>query len=135
MPAKKWAVKNKIKVAYVSDSELRHPENPFKLLFKKWWLKNYFSNIEFFLSVGDANASTKVTVYPNPADTRILVNAGGEQLNSYRLYDMGGKLIKSGKPQKQGTSSEINVQELPSGVYMLHLSFDKKSSGHRIIIK
>lgn len=87
------------------------------------------------LSVGDANASTKVTVYPNPADTRILVNAGGEQLNSYRLYDMGGKLIKSGKPQKQGTSSEINVQELPSGVYMLHLSFDKKSSGHRIIIK
>ncbi len=53
--AKSWAVKNKIPVAYISDSELRHQRNQVKEWVKGFFLKSYFSTIHYFLSVGNAN--------------------------------------------------------------------------------
>lgn len=53
--AKKWANKNKVPLAYISDSELRQARNPVKELMKFPFLYDYFSGISFFLSVGDAN--------------------------------------------------------------------------------
>jgi len=53
--AYRWAIKNKVKLAYISDSELRHTRNGVKDFIKGLYIKNYFSKIDFFLSVGDAN--------------------------------------------------------------------------------
>jgi len=53
--AKKWANKNKIPLAYISDSELRQPRNKLKELIKCPFLYHYFSSVAFFLSVGDSN--------------------------------------------------------------------------------
>ncbi len=53
--AHRWATTKKRKLAYISDSELRHKRNPFKELFKYFFIKRYFSQINYFLSVGDAN--------------------------------------------------------------------------------
>ncbi len=53
--AHRWATSNKRKLAYISDSELRHKRNPVKELFKYFFIKRYFSQINYFLSVGDAN--------------------------------------------------------------------------------
>lgn len=50
-----WAVKNKVKLAYISDSELMHKSNFLKKIFKFFFLKKYFSLIDYFLSVGDSN--------------------------------------------------------------------------------
>jgi glycosyltransferase involved in cell wall biosynthesis len=50
-----WALKNKVKIGYISDSEKRHKEHIFKSLAKKIVLPNYFKKIDIFLSVGDAN--------------------------------------------------------------------------------
>ena len=53
--ARSWAIKNKVKIAFVSDSELRHTRNKFKEIFKFPFLKFYFAKINYFLSVGNAN--------------------------------------------------------------------------------
>lgn len=53
--AHQWAVKTKKKIAYISDSELRHKRNWWKQLLKYPIISNYFSKIDYFLSVGDAN--------------------------------------------------------------------------------
>jgi glycosyltransferase involved in cell wall biosynthesis len=53
--AHRWASSNGVKLAYISDSELRHKRNWFKSTLKRIWLYRYFSAIDFFLSVGDAN--------------------------------------------------------------------------------
>ncbi len=53
--AHKWAKKNKVLIAYISDSELKHKRNRFKDLLKSIFIKRYFSHINFFLSVGNAN--------------------------------------------------------------------------------
>jgi glycosyltransferase involved in cell wall biosynthesis len=53
--AHRWALKNKVKLAYISDSELRHKRNRLKELLKYLFIKKYFSKINYFLSVGEAN--------------------------------------------------------------------------------
>ncbi len=53
--ASRWAKKNKVAIAYISDSELRHRENKSKEFLKSIFLKRYFSGMDYFLSVGNAN--------------------------------------------------------------------------------
>ena len=53
--AHRWALLNNVKLAYISDSELRHRRNRWKEFIKYFFIKNYFSKIDYFLSVGDAN--------------------------------------------------------------------------------
>jgi glycosyltransferase involved in cell wall biosynthesis len=53
--AHKWAKNNKVPVAYISDSELRHKRNRLKEFVKYPYLRSYFSSVKYFLTVGDAN--------------------------------------------------------------------------------
>jgi glycosyltransferase involved in cell wall biosynthesis len=53
--AYQWAKKNNVKIAYGSDSELRHKRNILKEALKYFFIKHYFSSINYFLSVGNAN--------------------------------------------------------------------------------
>lgn len=53
--ANSWALKNKVLLAYISDSELRHLANPVKEFLKSFFLRRYFSRIHYFLSMGNAN--------------------------------------------------------------------------------
>jgi len=53
--AHRWAVKNKIPIAYISDSELRHHEQAWKKWLKSFFLRRYFSPVSYFLTMGDAN--------------------------------------------------------------------------------
>jgi glycosyltransferase involved in cell wall biosynthesis len=53
--AHQWAKNNKVPVAYISDSELRHKRNRLKEFVKYPYLRSYFSSIKYFLTVGDAN--------------------------------------------------------------------------------
>jgi glycosyltransferase involved in cell wall biosynthesis len=50
-----WAKKKKVQIAYISDSERRQKRNRLKEFFKYYFIHYYFSKINFFLSVGDAN--------------------------------------------------------------------------------
>ena len=50
-----WAKSNKVKLAYISDSELRHHRNWLKEKLKYFFIRKFFSGINYFLSVGDAN--------------------------------------------------------------------------------
>jgi glycosyltransferase involved in cell wall biosynthesis len=50
-----WAIRNKVKIAYISDSELRHAANHFQEFLKSFFLRRYFSKINYFLTMGNAN--------------------------------------------------------------------------------
>jgi glycosyltransferase involved in cell wall biosynthesis len=53
--AHQWALAHHVKLAYISDSELRHKRNPLKRIAQLFLLRRFFRGIDFFLSVGDAN--------------------------------------------------------------------------------
>lgn len=52
---RKWALKNKVYLAYISDSELRHHSNEVKELIKGFFLRKYFAAVDVFLTMGNAN--------------------------------------------------------------------------------
>jgi hypothetical protein len=70
----------------------------------------------------------KITIYPNPTKGRITIEitpftpAGNLFL---RLYDMGGKLIKSQKVESEQTEMEITGNP---GVYLLDIHLDGEVS-------
>ena len=53
--AHRWAVKNKVPMAYISDSELRHYQPVWKEWLKSFFLRRYFAPVSYFLTMGDAN--------------------------------------------------------------------------------
>ena len=65
--ARRWALTNKVDIAYISDSELRHKRNALKDLFKAMFLRNYFLPVRYFLSMGDANEAY-YDIYGVPKD-------------------------------------------------------------------
>ena len=50
-----WAKKHQKKIAYISDSMVLHDRSFVKEFLKRPFLKRYFSRVNYFLSVGDAN--------------------------------------------------------------------------------
>jgi glycosyltransferase involved in cell wall biosynthesis len=53
--AYKWAHRNKVPLAYISDSELKQKRPWLKSLLKYPFLRRHFKGIDYFLSVGDSN--------------------------------------------------------------------------------
>jgi len=67
-----------------------------------------------------------LTVYPNPADESIFVDNVTESLNGYHLllYTLQGVEVRNQK--MTGLGSKIDIADLPSGIYLLHISKDGK---------
>jgi glycosyltransferase involved in cell wall biosynthesis len=53
--AYRWALRFNVPIAYISDSEQRQKQSFIKRSLKYFYLRNFFSRINYFLSVGDAN--------------------------------------------------------------------------------
>jgi glycosyltransferase involved in cell wall biosynthesis len=53
--AKKWAITNKVKIAYISDAEHRQKRSVLKEILKFPYLFFFFKNENYFFTVGDAN--------------------------------------------------------------------------------
>jgi hypothetical protein len=72
-----------------------------------------------------------ISVYPNPAKDRITVTLPGKQNYSLQIVDMNGKVCIT---QQSAGNTEINVQELAVGNYILYA--DDGSVVHsKIIVK
>ena len=53
--ARKWALQNRVKIGYISDAEHRQKRPLWKEVIKLPYLYYFFKNVDYFLSVGDAN--------------------------------------------------------------------------------
>lgn len=99
-----------------------------------------FNDMTLEYSISDANlavneaAKQNVLVYPNPAEHVIFVKVQKDKVKRFDIYDMSGKLLKTGN-LNGCTTCEINLDGITKGVYLLNLTHESKQSGHRIIIK
>lgn len=64
----------------------------------------------------------EIKIYPNPAKDKIQFEHSGKIL-SYRIADYTGKLLMAGNYLDRG----INVENLPSGVYIVQILLDNKT--------
>lgn len=74
------------------------------------------------------------TVSPNPFQNFINLSFAERQENStYQIYDLHGRLVQQGLLSTEDTYQELNVSQLQTGAYFLHIIADHNISKHRII--
>lgn len=78
-------------------------------------------------NVANVEKDTDIEVYPNPFNNYVIVK--GENLKSYELYDVSGKLIKQGSLKEK----TIYTNDLIKGVYMLKLYTTQATTMKKII--
>lgn len=68
-----------------------------------------------------------ISIFPNPFDEMLSISIDGQKANEIMLYDFTGNLVL-----QQSFLNKINLQNLPSGKYILQLLFDNHISSHQI---
>ena len=83
------------------------------------------------LSISDIN-SKDYSIYPNPSEGNVTIE--GENLSIIRLFDLSGKeLIQSEVVSSLAT--ELNIEELTSGAYILEVQFENGTSIREVLIR
>ncbi|MCD4792525.1 MAG: PKD domain-containing protein [Bacteroidales bacterium] len=73
--------------------------------------------------------SLSFSVYPNPANDRLTIICSNEKAK-LQIYDITGRLVL----EEKNANSEINIERLPAGLYLLKI-IDKNISGTVKFIK
>ena len=77
----------------------------------------------------------QVTVFPNPASEVINIefDTPVDVEISLFLLDTQGKLVKTEKIEAATTNKQINMQDLPSGIYYLRLTKGKLVNVYKVV--
>ncbi|MGJ5642350.1 T9SS type A sorting domain-containing protein [Formosa sp. S-31] len=74
----------------------------------------------------------KIKIYPNPVDDIIIIIDLNKKLQSYKIYDLLGKIIVFRKGLKE---NKIDISELKSGIYLLELETELGETAVRKVYK
>ena len=135
---------------------------PFTFMWNDGWIEEDHLNVQsgtYTVTITDANgcstvetytvsnttsinqsAATNWTVnlYPNPAETTAIIDV---QLSvsadvQIRLVNVTGQLLETvNYSATQSIQHTVNVQDLPSGVYMVQILADKETTTRRLVVK
>jgi len=79
--------------------------------------------------------SEKFSLYPNPASNNVTItNSENRQVNQIAVYDVSGKLI-SIQPYATQQEVRLNVENLASGTYMLHIQTASGTAVKKLVKK
>ena len=74
------------------------------------------------------NTTAEITLYPNPAPETLHISQSG----TYKIYDMQGRLVKTGK---NDPAKDIDISNLAKGVYQLTIVTPQNKNLHQRFIK
>lgn len=77
----------------------------------------------------------EIKIYPNPTTDYLLVNQGEIENITYELYNINGKLARSMKVEHANSGIYWQLDDLPSGQYILAILKDSKILSSTVIIK
>ncbi|MFV0304148.1 MAG: T9SS type A sorting domain-containing protein [Moheibacter sp.] len=96
----------------------------------------YIDNINFYegeLAVSDIqNDTSSIAVYPTVASESFNVSSKSN-INQIVVFNTAGQQVLNVKTQ--GSSTQVNVSTLPSGVYIVKISTDKETLSKKVIVK
>ncbi len=85
----------------------------------------------------EKETETDISVYPNPANTFLIIKADMSQSGTgnltYEVFDAGGKLLQSVKAG--GTETKIETKNLTPGVYLIKIKRSNEETKVFKIIK
>lgn len=69
------------------------------------------------VGLSELNGNINISIYPNPASTRLSIELSGEVPETVSVYNTLGKLLIS-----LVSTTEVDVSHLPDGTYFLHVA-------------
>jgi DNA-binding beta-propeller fold protein YncE len=86
------------------------------------------------LSVENISQIDLFKIYPNPATAIISIqNNSNFELEGIRIYDINGRLVAHHIAEDNNSNQTINVSDLASGIYMLHIYNNQAITIKRLI--
>ena len=85
------------------------------------------------LSVAEVQEDNKVNIYPNPVQDKIIIELSAVSRYIISLCNMLGQQVM--KTEFTATKTELDVSELPKGVYFVQVSNDQFKEVKKIIIQ
>lgn len=145
-PNKDGGVMEHVTVADISGAEPTNTDNSISIsLPKPTGLGSSTSAMNEFISIpgggphgnGAGNPSSKITVFPNPANEEVNIVTEGEVMwGMAQVVDLSGKVVKNftiSDVMSQNTNFvKINLSELNAGVYFVRFKTDKETYAKRI---
>ena len=80
--------------------------------------------------VSDNNASTTMSVYPNPATNKLQVEST-ESIEQYEIYDITGAMLRHDAVGHNAFT--LNIEALPAGTYLLKLTSESGVQTRRFV--
>ena len=80
------------------------------------------------------NNPNSISIYPNPADNYIQVRYQNIILNSFKIYDINGRLIKS-RFIEDNDGFSIDVSNFERGLYFISIKSQEKIDNLKFLVK
>lgn len=88
------------------------------------------TSLEELENIGDV----KLNLYPNPVKDELALNVNqGENIVSYSIFDITGKMVKEATFSTKSNQQNVNLSELEKGIYLINIETDKQSFREKII--
>ena len=90
--------------------------------------------INRILAVNPTSKSDETIIYPNPIETSFKIDLSAFKRNQsaiIEIFDLTGKSVL--KQERIEKIPEVNIQNLPSGSYLLKLSIEKKQLVYKLV--
>jgi hypothetical protein len=81
--------------------------------------------------INDIMKSDKVKVFPNPASDKLIIETPSNA--EIQLFDLSGRMVLNQTSRKK--SHELNIQNLPNGIYILKIFNNTFSANQKLVIK
>jgi len=74
-------------------------------------------------------------IYPNPTSNKVFIDLPDQSYYQINLLDISGKVLKQTNTETNATAIELNVNDLPKGMYLVELRNELNSHIQKLIIE
>ena len=93
---------------------------------------NYIAKWNSGVGIAENNLTSSIIIYPNPAGDKIHLQDSDLKNSEIKLFNVQGELLKN---ISKNNISEIDVSDLPSGVYILKILDNKNVISKKITVQ
>lgn len=102
------------------------------IVLKSRGIDSIVSDIELSINpVVDIHENVVYNIYPNPTKGVINIDVDGRENNEFNLYDIRGKQVQTFKCNNNRCN--LDLSDMPSGIYILRTIYNNKSKEWKII--
>jgi hypothetical protein len=94
---------------------------------------NWFEVLKDGSTAIETQTKSDVAMYPNPVDDNLIIEFNGNAYTQLMLFDVAGRLQVSRIIEEAGTSVDIDLTYLKSGIYFIQLKNETKSVIQKIV--